>query len=388
MNHRYCRLQLGVCFLLVLSLIFVSVAALRPSVSAATTPRVDEEIRLIVADQNRAVNEGNWEQFRKHLWMNAESYVQERKQWFQDAQAFMDPGTFDMEVESITPHKPGQLLVQVRQSYQKNGVRHIVRLPLLYQQTEHGWKDADLLFQTVTTDHVTVKFADEDLSEQANVAINTAEKAIEAFSERLNWNPKKPILIKLYAEKEVFRQSIKLSLPQWVIGWNEPGQSIKFIGDSKPDELFAAGIVHELTHQVLSDLSNDNAAYWLQEGVAEYYQRHLLPGLNVQESMTLQKPRWTLEQMERLNLESLRGAEVQSYYLHAYDIVRFFMKRFGETEFRQWCAALKMHPNKDVDPSEKRAQLNVRTREAFEKATHYAIDDFAKEWFHRDENAK
>lgn len=351
---------------------------------------IETEIKQTVQMQSEAVNKGDWEQFKTFLWESDRPYIQERKRWFEDAVSHIDSGTFRMHIESIAPHKPGLLQVWIRQSYEQDGVRHSVLLPLIYQQTPDGWKDSDLLFHTMSRENVTVKFTDKQLSEQASIALNVAEKAIDAFKKRFNWEPDDPIQIKLYHQKEMFRQSVKLSLPQWAAGWNERGQAIKFVGTVEPhgtDDTFASGIVHEITHRVISDLSHDNAAYWLQEGLAEYYQRHLLPGLRLQESEQLQ-PHWTFEQLERLNLEELPVREAHLYYLHSYDVVRLFMREYGEKELKEWCEALKMYPEIDKESASKIPELNARTRDAFEKATHHSFEGFVGDWFNQYKDLK
>lgn len=352
---------------------------------------IEQEVKETVQIQSQAVNEGDWERFKQCLWESDQTYVQERKRWFEDAVRFIDRGTFEMKVESVAPYKPNLLQVWINQSYKKDGALHSVHFPLIYQQTADGWKDSDLLFHSLSRENVTVKFSDKRLSEQASVALNVTEKALEAFEKRLNWKPEKPIQIKLYHRKETFRQSVKLSLPNWAVGWNERGQAIKFVGNERSDgsdDTFAAGIVHEITHRVISDMSHDNASYWMQEGVAEFYQRQLLPGLHMQDSAQLDKPRWTFDQLEQLNLEALPAEEARLYYLHSYDILRLFMKQYGEKELIEWCEALKMYPEIDEDSASKIPELNARTREAFEKATHRPFQSFASEWLGQYENLK
>lgn len=391
-TNRDKKMSVVLCAVVWWSVIAIGTAAAQPDTArSGSGPEIEQEIRQTVRMQAEAVNAGDWERFKELLWKNDRTYIQERKRWFEDAVSHIDRGTFQMEVESVAPYKPGLLLVNVRQHYKIGGVRHSVPLPLIYQQTARGWKDSDLLFYTMTRKNVTVKFSDRLLSKKANVALNVGEKALEAFNERLEWEPDTPIQIKLYHDKEVFRQSVKPSLPKWAVGWNERGQAIKFVGSltaDSNDKTFASGIVHEISHRVISDMSHDNAAYWLQEGLAEYYQRHLLPGLHLEGDVQLKKPRWTLQQLEELNLESLSAREASLYYAHSYDVVRFFMREYGEKDLVEWCAALKMYPDIDQESAIKRRELNLRTREAFEKATNQPFSEFACAWVNQYENLK
>lgn len=184
-----------------------------------------------------------------------------------------------MKVESIVPIEPERLKFRIRQSYMR--------------------------------DHVIVKYTDERLSEQASVAFHVVDRALDAFRDRLHW----------------------------VAGWNEYGQAIKFAVhedvDRSADTAFASGIVHEITHHVIGDLLNDHAAYWLQEGLAEYYERHLLPGLRVKENGQmgeLEERPWTFDQLERMNLEALPATDARLYYQYSYDLMQFFMKQYDEDD--------------------------------------------------------
>ncbi|WP_054950867.1 peptidase MA family metallohydrolase [Numidum massiliense] len=346
-------------------------------------PEVERQIKKVVHAQSKAVNRGDWEKFAAHLLAEDDMYVQERRRWFADAVATIDSGTFALTVESIAPYKPDILQVRLRQTYKRNGVAHVLEQPVMYVQTKDGWKDADVQFYTKSGERATVKYTDKSLVEQATVALNVAEKALMAFQERLEWQIEQHVQIKLYHQREAFRQSVKLSLPHWVAGWNESGQAIKFIGAVAPNETFASGIVHELTHQLLSEETRDNAAYWMQEGLAEYYQHHLLPGLRTRENMSLKKPRWTFAEMERLNLEQLSAREAAAYYAHCYDLLRYYIQTFGEQKLNAWCAALKMYPEIDAASVDKRSELNARTRAAFEQVTKHSFQSFVADWYRR-----
>ena len=75
--------------------------------------------------------------------------------------------------------------------------------------------------------------------------------------------------MKLYHEPELFRQMVKPSLPEWAAGWNEAGQSIKFVGALRMDDWegsFASGLVHEVTHKMVSERTGDNAGTTATQG--------------------------------------------------------------------------------------------------------------------------
>ncbi|MFC7441583.1 peptidase MA family metallohydrolase [Laceyella putida] len=347
-----------------------------PSVGAAPVPvsgQELEEMKAVLEQKEWALREEKWPEYRETLDPRKKAYLHEQKRWFQDAVRTIEQGSFRLRMKKVKKLDQQTAVIQVQQHY-RMGKRPIsFEYPLLLKKTRLGWKDADLAFHVLKKQRITVYYTHPSLQQQAELALRTLERAYERLHRRLGWTTKE-VVVKLYDRPDVFRQFVKPSLPTWAGGWHEANQSIKFIGGWGEDRLFAAGLVHELTHQMVSELSNDNAAYWLQEGAAMYYEAHLLPRLMVQHHLGQLERRMTLVELERAELEKLSSEEAEQYYLNAYLSFKTVVERWGEQSVQSLLKELAKYPYIDVDSSEKMREINQRTRNAWQRAFGRRID--------------
>lgn len=366
--------------LVLLALLFATSPA---GASPACPEPVADTVRKLVKEKEAAVNSGDRERFLRVVNPNRQAYWREQKRWFEDAVRYIDPGSFRMEVQSIAPERPFRVRALIKQSYRKDGKTHSVRYPLRYEKTDQGWKDSDLSFEQMTSGDVVVFYTDPRLKKQAAVALDIVSRAVDAFHEKFAWVPAETIEVKLYHHPELFRQSVKLSLPEWAAGWNEAGQSIKFVGAIQMDDWegsFASGLVHEVTHKMVSERTGDNAAYWLQEGAAEYYQTRLLPGLHsVSDERKIDRP-WRFAVLESLELEKLPIKEASQYYAQSAALFRFLIERYGEKKIQEMFAVLRQFPTIDRDSTDKIPELNRRTRAAIKKVLGKSMEQLEREW--------
>ncbi|PRX39612.1 hypothetical protein CLV97_1221 [Planifilum fimeticola] len=369
-----------------ISLLMVSVLlfAVAPAAASPACPEpVADTVRKLVKEKEAAVNSGDEERFLRVIHPDRRTYWREQKRWFEDAVRYIDPGSFRMEVESIAPERPFRVRALIKQSYRKDGKTRSVRYPLRFEKTEQGWKDSDLPFERMASGDVVVFYTDPRLKKQAAVALDIVSRAVDAFYEKFSWVPAEAVEVKLYHHPELFRQSVKLSLPEWAAGWNEAGQSIKFVGAIQMDdweESFASGLVHEVTHKMVSERTGDNAAYWLQEGAAEYYQTRLLPGLySVSDEQRIDRP-WRFVVLESLQLEKLPVKEASQYYSQSAALFRFLIERYGEKKIGEVFAVLRQFPVIDRDSTDKIPELNRRTRAAIKKVLGKTMEQLEREW--------
>lgn len=354
------------------------------TVMATPCPPVAQQIVQLAHEKAQAVNRRDWPSFQRIIHPDRPVYMQEQKRWFQDAVQYVDPGSYRLNVLSVIPYRPYQVLAWVEQSYRRKGTRYAVKFPLLFQRTDQGWRDTDYPFRHLVGRGVIVRYTDSRLRDQATVAMETVQRALVQFRSKYGWTPGRDVEVKLYHHPEVFRQSVKLSLPMWAAGWHEARQSIKFVGllnvnDWGPS--FAMGIVHETTHHMISELTGDNAAYWLQEGAAGYYQSHLLPGLKEHSDPTVSvAPGWTVRDLERRNLERLSDGEAEQFYAQSRDFFAFLVERYGEKKLQRLFGVLAMYPVIDRDSSDKLAICNARTRKAVQKVLGTSLDRISLEW--------
>jgi hypothetical protein len=347
----------------------------------AARPDVDEKIvRELIKQKEQAVNQKKWQSYLSVLHPAKKMYIQEQKRWFQDAAQYIDAGSFRLKVLSVVRLQKDQMCAWVHQSYTKNGRMYAVKFPLLFLRTNRGWKDADLAFKQLSSDYITVYYSDSSLQDQAHIALDTLNKAVYVFKQRFDWSPVR-IEVKLYHDPELFRQSVKPSLPSWAGGWHEAGESIKFIGGLPGPGVFASGLVHELTHQMVSELTNDNAAYWLQEGAAMYYEVHLLPGLHDGHSLEWEtKKKMSVSELEQTNLEQLSPREAARYYQTCYRLFSYLMETYGEKQMQKVFSVLRNSPAVDLDSSQKLQLLNRRTGEAVRLVLGISMEELDRNW--------
>jgi hypothetical protein len=338
-----------------------------------------QELNQTIELREEAVNRKDWSLFARTFMHQDKQYVKEQKRWFEDAIRYVDPNSYHLRIERIEPKSQKSAQVWIKQSYRHANQLLSNRFPLLFCRTANGWRDQDFLFHQMKRDQIRIFYTDPSLSEKAHVALDIAQRAQVVLADRFQWHPER-ITVKLYHQPEWFRQSVKLSLPKWAGGWNEAAQSIKLVVDHQNVRSFASSLVHELVHQMVSDRSHDNAAYWFQEGAAMYYEAHLLPGLHeeVPEQVSL-KP-YTLHELEKTNLEKLNDRDAFRYYYSCYQLFHFLVETYGEEKIDSLLTALSKYPIVDHDSEQKIGLLNKRTEETLQKTFGISVSVLDKQW--------
>lgn len=362
-------------------LILLCFVFLQGNLAFATPDSKELIIKSILREKEQAVNQKNQSQFLSIIDQENSFYVQEQIRWFSDAIRYIDPNSFHLELIHVYPQQGNHFCADVKQSFRKNGNLYSVVMPIRIRKTEEGWRDSDLDFLRLQNGPVVVSYTRPEMEEKAYIALDTIKRALYVIQNRYHWNPKR-VEVKLYHDPELFRQSVKLSLPIWAGGWNEDKQSIKLIVSKEEPNRFASAIVHELTHQMVSDLTQDNAAYWLQEGAAMYYETHLLPGLH-EEKLPEEdqvKPKYTLAELQKLNLEKLPDQDAYQYYYSSYQLFRFLIDEFGEERMDQLFKQLRQYPYINMDTVMKQEKLNQLTNQAIQKVFSLTEQQLDHKW--------
>jgi hypothetical protein len=335
------------------------------------------KILRLIKQKEKAVNEKKWKLYLHILNSGKPMYVQEQKRWFQDALKVMKPGSFHVHPVCFISLNEKQVKVQLEQTYRSNGEFHRVSFPMLFEDTKQGWKDSDLVFEHLGNQTITVYYTDASLRKLARLAFHSLRKGVEAFRHKYGWNAQR-VEVKLYRDPDVFRESVKPSLPEWAAGWHEANQSIKFIAEKVDPAWFASGMIHELTHQMISELTNDNAAYWIQEGAAMYYEAHLLPDYHWVHSVPKRFQPLSIAELENKRLERLPSDEASRYYLSAYFQFKHLVETYGEMKMKKVLETLKESPYIDVDSDQKIERLNQLTNAALGQVLRLRRNDFIK----------
>ncbi|MGE3108343.1 MAG: hypothetical protein AB7G11_11915 [Phycisphaerales bacterium] len=131
-----------------------------------------------------------------------------------------------------------------------------------------------------------------------------AQMVVEAFPPakrhvdegfEIDYQPASPIEIKLFDDMEHLKASVYLNMPDdWLGGWNEPGESIKFMTyytNSVPR--WTGAFAHEYGHTATWQMGPRlrESPWWLHEGVAELAAEYFTQDAGRIESMMRQRAR-------------------------------------------------------------------------------------------------
>lgn len=376
--------------LLIIALAAASAAGCSPKatprgrqVPAPADPTASEETRRaigqVVIQRQDAVLKRDREAFLRTVDAGNATYLVEQGHWFDDAARTVK--AFSLQVRDVKVTAPDLAQVSLTEAFTlTGGEQHSFDYQAVYRLCDGFWKASDYAFDELHQDQVTVRHWDRPNA--AKGALQDELANLVWLTQTFGWQPASDLVIKLYPERDPFLYSIKPSLPTWVGGWNEAGEAIKFRAprDVPPD---ADGLLHESTHHMLSEMTNDNASYWFQEGLAGW-----TPGARAGKfdmnrlRQRLGGPlRWTLPELEAQDLESMEGPDVGAYYAEAFLVVKYLMDTYGLDRFKAITAELAKHPANPMTAAEKTSETNQLTRAALEKALGIPFDRFAADWY-------
>ncbi|SDZ31382.1 hypothetical protein [Thermoactinomyces sp. DSM 45892] len=322
-------------------------------------------IRQLIHKREQVLREGTWIDWTDWISPSSQSYFQEQKRWFDDAICYLDRGSYRLQLDKVETTTLGTV-AYLKQSYMHHGkqVKNQYSLIVKYDPQKRHWVEVEQPFYQKKTTWGTLKVERSDLLRKEHVYQDAIDKGRAYFQQKLDWTPK-PIEIKIFQRADHLAQSVKPSLPNWVGGWNEANQAIKLVSEANTSsEWEKSGIVHELTHQVISDLTHDNAAYWLQEGAAMYYEELLFPASSIK--MRSEKI-WSRAQLEKMNLENLSNQDAVRFYVSCREQYRQLLKDIGEGGMRYFFEEIRKYSRMDVDSSEKIQVCNQRTNRSLQK---------------------
>ena len=302
-----------------------------------------------------------------------------------DAAQALSITTYTLEPEA--PIRGGEaseaLVAQLTCRSTAGGITRTARYPARFVHRGGKLYYAGPDFQTLAEGSVEVDYLG-DTGELAQALLTMGGETLAMMRGKLNVAPKGTVRIRLYDDREVFLQSVKLDLPEWVGGWNEYGEAIKtFAGSYGSDQSdYRVMLCHETTHRLVSELSNDNAAYWLQEGLAGFMEE-ALPAEG--SALTAQLPELTpipLIDLKRIQLEKLQpdDPQVSAYYASAKLYAGFLIAKYGWPDVLGMLKRLAQSELIETSAAEKQLETNTRTSDALAAA--FGLDDsgFQKEF--------
>lgn len=291
-----------------------------------------------ITTQTRAIRDQNLQAYLATLDPANQEFVAERKNWFLDLTEHADKiQDFGLKPIRVTVLDDQKVLVTFEQSYTMNGEPYRITYQERFVKTESGLLDSDLNFETLATEHYTIKYLRPDREVAEKIAVD-AELAYDRLMEKLeDKRLGKKTTIKLYDDLELLRQSVKLSFGWQFSGWYEYSESIKANSLWGTAANYAIVIGHETAHELTIAAANNNLPYWYAEGLAVHYSGQMTApwdGTIV-----------SLPELEAKNLEAMTaGEEVQQYYTVSGMVVQFLSDTYGAAKVNALTAELGSFP--------------------------------------------
>ncbi|MFD2445550.1 hypothetical protein ACFSO7_16445 [Bacillus sp. CGMCC 1.16607] len=216
----------------------------------------------------KAVAEDNLLEFMKYQYEENILFYKEQKRWIEEA-VFKKGQGYSLSIEfsgfQQESDTNGRVILSVKMKHPE-GIEEFNNT-VIYEciKVDDVWLLNDVPFKTLTSENgwVTVYYKEGE-DGIAETTIKDAENLMKFYATEFRWVPN-PISVKIFSSPV----EVSATVPWTIVGgWNEIGESLKITSQNK-DDIFRL-LAHELTHKMLSDLTNDNAILFFQEGLATY----------------------------------------------------------------------------------------------------------------------
>ena len=341
-------------------------ATATPSLPAQTVQAAVSELQSVLADRMDGVNGKDQALYLSTVLPGDGVLMKEESNLIRAAGA-LDIRDYTISAADVTTTADG-FTARLTQSYTLDGEEHACGYEAAFKTEGGKLYYCGPAFQLDEAERVKVWFTVQNAA-LAQQLLEAETAVLAGMKEHLGFVPNGFISIKLYDNQQVFLQSVKLDLPNWVGGWHEYGESIKSFTGAYGTEaaLYKPMLNHETTHRMVSELSNDNASYWLQEGLASVFQNWLddtaSPFLTETELTGQYTP---FAEHKIINLEQLDaddGGAVGLYYASSKAYAAFLLDRFGWDKMREALEYMKKFELIPVTGAEKLDEANTRTDE-------------------------
>ncbi|MFZ3577768.1 hypothetical protein [Virgibacillus sp. DJP39] len=243
---------------------------------------------------------------------------------------------------------------------------------------EGGWKLNDLPFVKKENDFINTYFL-EGHEQSANAIDNHVNKIVSLYKDKFDWQPES-LNIKLFNSNKELAATIPFGSDK-IASWNEYREALKVV-DGYEEAFTHYFLQHEITHQFLSHLTNDNCLVWFQEGFANYFSEAINKNAQGQYELDIRISHEASQEMiDRINDEkyptittiiNAKNKDAYGYLLIDYLIQMHSLDKFVDM-------ILKNYPYIDKRMEHKSEDLNTLLLETLEK--HYvSLETLSKEY--------
>lgn len=229
------------------------------------------EITQAVARRQDAVASGDKALYMSLLSKHDPEYILEQSRWF-DYRLTATIAGFRLELEALKKIGRDEYIATVRQTYRIGDAAEPreVAYQQRYVRVDNAWLDADLYLKEKASDHFILKYQESTNETIVARILEHAESAWYSVRRAYGDAPAGKTTIKAFTDRELLRQSSKITIGKLFNGWAEPGESIKMWVRPDSRHNYKPMIAHELVHKHTLSIAA-NQCSWFTEGLANWY---------------------------------------------------------------------------------------------------------------------
>lgn len=326
----------------------------------APVPAARAAVESVLADMRAAILAGDREAFLSHVDLSSPRFATEMRHWADDLAKY-HPFEFSATiVEAGAAFDESHAVCSVRLDWRialdSNGaalapdkawVRHATFPPVEFTRTPEGrWLWAGERWSVIEGDGFVVKYlpGDEKVAETIRTIFPVSRAHVDKGFDIPGTTPQE---IKIYADMDHLKATVYLSMPDPVLGgWNEPGESIKFMRDyTHGEKSWTRAFAHEYGHVATWEMGPKarDLAWWMAEGVAELAAEEFDRGQAEQNNQQMR--RWASSRgvipWEKISdYQTTEQPLKHMAYVQGHHFMGYVSDRFGREKRNAWLRAM------------------------------------------------
>ncbi len=142
-------------------LIFIMIVISFGIIGCTSQDKYEEKIPELVAKRVEAVINRDINKYLNTVNGDNEQYYNEQKRWIDDI-VQNDITDYELEIAKMQSLDESKVVVTLNQKYKYKNKNYDITYDGLYLNTENGWKDSDINFQTKETEKFIFKYIEGD----------------------------------------------------------------------------------------------------------------------------------------------------------------------------------------------------------------------------------
>lgn len=185
--------------------------------------------------------------------------------------------------------------------------------------------------------HFVITYDGESNDELGADVLEVLEDAYNWVGSQLDHYPDGRVTVIIYTRRQF---SELTDSPEWSGGLYDGKIRLPVGGVSRLDERIRALLYHEYMHVVLRDIAGRNLPYWLNEGLAEVAEAHIIaPQLDQLLQARQEQKLFSLKSLEK-PFSRFKGQQAALAYQQSYSVVNFLIDEYGWHHARDLVFAL------------------------------------------------